>query len=277
MRTRRRGHRRVSADGCRRRSVRAGWARSPSRSASRSGTAPGDSTRSSPRAVRHLETRDVESFRGPSERFAERLLRKCADALRHPTMTSTTDDYPRDMIGYGPTRRTRAGRVEPTSQCSSCSTTRRAASTASCTATRSPRRSCRCDWGAGLFESSHERGVAVRIRSRAGLWRVLRVFDRRGLPLTIFGVATALARNPEAVAAFNARGDEIACHGLSWLSYQLVEPEVERAHMAEAVRIMTELTGVGAAGLVHRPGLPADPQTRRRARWLPVRLRLVRR
>src|ERR1700759_5848610 len=67
------------------------------------------------------------------------------------------------------------------------------------------------------MESLYEYG------SRAGLWRVLRMFDDRGLPLTIFGVATALARNPEALAAFRARGDEIACHGLRWRSYQLVD------------------------------------------------------
>jgi putative urate catabolism protein len=96
--------------------------------------------------------------------------------------------------------------------------------------------------------------------SRAGLWRVLRVFDRRRLPLTIFGVAEALLRNPEAVAAFTARGDELACHGLRWLSYQLVEPDVEREHMAEAVRIMTELTG--AAPLGWYTGRDS-PQTRR--------------
>src|SRR6478609_1688455 len=58
------------------------------------------------------------------------------------------------------------------------------------------------------MESIYEYG------SRAGLWRVLRVFERRGLPLTIFGVAMALARNPHALAAFVQRGDEIACHGL---------------------------------------------------------------
>src|SRR4051812_8797778 len=76
------------------------------------------------------------------------------------------------------------------------------------------------------MESLYEYG------SRAGLWRVLRVFDRRRLPLTVFGVALALARNPDAVAAFAARDDEIACHGLRWQSYQLVEPAVEREHMA---------------------------------------------
>jgi allantoinase len=104
------------------------------------------------------------------------------------------------------------------------------------------------------MESLYEYG------SRAGLWRVLRVFDRRGLPLTIFGVAMALARNPQAVAAFQARGDEIACHGLRWISYQLVEPEVERQHMAEAVRLITELTGAPPLGWYTGRD---SPQTRR--------------
>jgi allantoinase len=92
------------------------------------------------------------------------------------------------------------------------------------------------------LESLYEYG------SRAGLWRVLRVFDRRDLPLTIFGVAMALARNPEAVNAFLARGDEIACHGLRWLSYQLIDPHVEREHMAQAVALLTELTGAAPLG-----------------------------
>jgi allantoinase len=104
------------------------------------------------------------------------------------------------------------------------------------------------------IESLYEYG------SRAGLWRVLRVFDRRGLPLTIFGVAMALARNPQAVAAFLDRGDEIACHGLRWVSYQLVEPEVERSHLAEAVRLMTELTGEAPLGWYTGRD---SPQTRR--------------
>ncbi|MGA5465068.1 allantoinase PuuE [Mycobacterium sp. NPDC050041] len=104
------------------------------------------------------------------------------------------------------------------------------------------------------MESLYEYG------SRAGLWRVLRVFDRRGLPLTVFGVADALARNPEAVAAFLARGDEIACHGLRWISYQLVDPEVERDHMARAVRLLTELTGAPPAGWYTGRD---SPQTRR--------------
>ena len=104
------------------------------------------------------------------------------------------------------------------------------------------------------MESLYEYG------SRAGLWRVLRAFDRRGLPLTIFGVALALARNPEAVSAFVERGDEIACHGLRWISYQLVEPEVERAHLVEAVEVMTEVTGQAPLGWYTGRD---SPQTRR--------------
>jgi allantoinase len=79
--------------------------------------------------------------------------------------------------------------------------------------------------------------------SRAGLWRVLRAFDSRGIPLTIFGIARALERNPEAVAAFKRLDYEIACHGLRWISYQLTDPETERAHLEEAVRIITKLFG----------------------------------
>lgn len=104
------------------------------------------------------------------------------------------------------------------------------------------------------MESLYEYG------SRAGLWRVLRAFDRRGLPLTVFGVALALARNPEAVSAFRERGDEIACHGLRWISYQLVEPEVERAHLLEAVEMMTEVTGEAPLGWYTGRD---SPQTRR--------------
>ncbi|MGY2117223.1 allantoinase PuuE [Nocardia gipuzkoensis] len=92
------------------------------------------------------------------------------------------------------------------------------------------------------MESLYEYG------SRAGLWRVLRVFERRGLPLTIFAVARALQRNPEAVAAFGELGHEIACHGLRWKSYQLTDRDTERAHMTEAVRILTELTGAAPLG-----------------------------
>ncbi|MGB3373395.1 MAG: allantoinase PuuE [Rhodococcus sp. (in: high G+C Gram-positive bacteria)] len=92
------------------------------------------------------------------------------------------------------------------------------------------------------MESLYEYG------SRAGVWRVLRAFERRGLPLTVFAVARAMQRNPEAVAAFVEQGHEIASHGLRWLSYQLIDEHVEREHMAEAMQILTDLTGSAPRG-----------------------------
>jgi allantoinase len=82
------------------------------------------------------------------------------------------------------------------------------------------------------MESLYEYG------SRAGLWRVLRAFERHRLPLTVFAVAEAVRRHPEAAAAFKELGHEIACHGLKWISYQQVDAATERAHMAEAIAIL---------------------------------------
>jgi putative urate catabolism protein len=84
--------------------------------------------------------------------------------------------------------------------------------------------------------------------ARAGLWRVLRAFERRRLPLTVFGAARALQRHPEAVAAYRELGHEVAAHGLRWISYQQVDEATERAHLAEAVAILTELTGAAPVG-----------------------------
>ena len=84
--------------------------------------------------------------------------------------------------------------------------------------------------------------------SRAGLWRVLRVFEKRTLPLTVFGCALALKRHPEAVAAYRELGHEIAAHGLRWVSYQNVDEKTERAHIAEAVAMLRETTGAAPLG-----------------------------
>jgi putative urate catabolism protein len=92
------------------------------------------------------------------------------------------------------------------------------------------------------MESLYEYG------SRAGLWRVLRAFEARRLPLTIFAVAQALQRHPEALAAYRELGHEIACHGLRWISYQDIDEATERAHIAEATRIMTDLCGSAPLG-----------------------------
>src|SRR6218665_10916 len=115
--------------------------------------------------------------------------------------------------------------------------------------------------------------------ARAGVWRILREFEKRALPLTVFGVASALQRHPELAPALvqpphpipprpgpvwggasasrpprdgaRARvdlGQEIPCHGLKWIHYQDIPPEVERAHMAQAMAIIERLTGTRALG-----------------------------
>ena len=87
------------------------------------------------------------------------------------------------------------------------------------------------------MESIYEYG------SRAGVWRILREFERRGLPLTVFGVAMALERHPEVAHAFKELGHEIACHGYRWIHYQEVPEQVEREHMQRAIEIFQRLYG----------------------------------
>jgi putative urate catabolism protein len=87
------------------------------------------------------------------------------------------------------------------------------------------------------MESIYEYG------SRAGFWRIWRLFTRKRVPLTVYGVATALNRNPEAVAGMKEAGWEIASHGLKWIEYKDVSEAVEREDLLEAVRLHTEVTG----------------------------------
>ena len=68
-------------------------------------------------------------------------------------------------------------------------------------------------------------------------------FEARGLPLTVFAVAMALQRNPVLAAELVRLDHEIACHGLRWIHYQEVDAAVERAHMQQALEILTDLTG----------------------------------
>jgi allantoinase len=79
--------------------------------------------------------------------------------------------------------------------------------------------------------------------SRVGAWRILREFERRGLPLTVFGVAMAMERHPEFVRACVEAGHEIASHGYRWIHYQDVPEATEREHLQRAVQIHEELTG----------------------------------
>ncbi|WP_212376434.1 allantoinase PuuE [Acetobacter persici] len=87
------------------------------------------------------------------------------------------------------------------------------------------------------MESLYEYG------SRAGFWRLHRLFQSTGMRPTVFGVALAMARNPEAVAAMKDGNWEIATHGLRWIDYQDIPEEVERAHIREAIALHTQITG----------------------------------
>ncbi len=92
------------------------------------------------------------------------------------------------------------------------------------------------------MESIYEYG------SRAGVWRILREFEKRGLPLTVFGVGMALQRHPEVASAFKELGHEIACHGWRWISYQAVDEDTEREHMRLGMQAIEQLTGERPAG-----------------------------
>jgi putative urate catabolism protein len=87
------------------------------------------------------------------------------------------------------------------------------------------------------MESMYEYG------SRAGVWRILREFESRSLPLTVYGVGMALQRYPELLGVFMSNGYEIANHGLRWISYQDVAEDTERQHIELGTRLIRELTG----------------------------------
>ena len=87
------------------------------------------------------------------------------------------------------------------------------------------------------MESIYEYGA------RAGFWRLWRLFGERGVPVTVYGVATAMMRGAEQVAAMREAGWEIASHGLKWIEYKDFSLEEERAHMRDAIRLHTEATG----------------------------------
>jgi len=98
--------------------------------------------------------------------------------------------------------------------------------------------------GASAFADRHMSMESLyEYGSRAGFWRLHRLFQQRALPLTIFGVGSALALNPEAVAAMQEADWEIACHGLRWISHQFMPEAEERTQIREAFALYKELTG----------------------------------
>ena len=103
--------------------------------------------------------------------------------------------------------------------------------------------------GAAAYEARHLSMESIyEYGSRAGVWRILREFERRKLPLTIFGISMALERNPDVTAAFVELGHEIACHGWRWIHYQNMDEATEREHMRIGVEIIKRLTGQAPVG-----------------------------
>lgn len=103
--------------------------------------------------------------------------------------------------------------------------------------------------GAAVYPDRHMSMESIyEYGSRAGVWRILREFEKRGLPLTVFGVSMALQRHPDVTAAFVELGHEIACHGWRWIHYQNMDEATEREHMRIGMDIIRQLTGQSPLG-----------------------------
>lgn len=93
-----------------------------------------------------------------------------------------------------------------------------------------------------IVESVYEYG------SRAGFWRLMRIFAERDLKVTVFGAALALERNPAAAAAIRDAGHEVCSHGWRWIGFQSMSEDEERAHMQRAVASIERTTGTRPYG-----------------------------
>lgn len=103
--------------------------------------------------------------------------------------------------------------------------------------------------GAASFPDRHlSMDSLYEYGSRVGFWRIHHEFARRGLPLTVFGVAMALARNPEVVEAIKQQNYDVVSHGMRWLHYQNVDIETERLHMAQSLAVLQSLFGTAPIG-----------------------------
>ncbi|HLR77525.1 MAG TPA: allantoinase PuuE [Burkholderiaceae bacterium] len=156
----------------------------------------------------------------------------------------TESDYPRDMIGYGsqPPRANWPGQARIAVQF----VLNYEEGGESCVLHGDPASEQFLSEivGAAAYPARHMSMESLyEYGSRVGVWRVLREFETRGLPLTVFAVGMALERNPEAARAFVDLGHEIACHGYRWLHYQDVDEAIEREHCRRCIETVSALLG----------------------------------
>jgi putative urate catabolism protein len=159
-------------------------------------------------------------------------------------MTDPIDSYPRDMIGYGP--RPPHIRLPGDARIAVQFVVNYEEGGENCVLDGDPASETFLSEiiNAQPFADRHMSMESLyEYGSRAGFWRLHRLFTQHRIPVTVFGVTTALARNPEAVAAMTEADWEIACHGLRWISYQEVPEATERAHMQRAIAWHEEITG----------------------------------
>ncbi|HXX83833.1 MAG TPA: allantoinase PuuE [Casimicrobiaceae bacterium] len=160
-----------------------------------------------------------------------------------------SDDYPRDLIGYGRTPPLAGWPHGARVALQFVLNYEEGAESCVLHGDRESERFLSEISGAEAYPARHMSMESIyEYGSRVGVWRLLREFERRGLPLTVFGVAMALERHPELTAAFASLGHEIACHGWRWIHYQNVDEATEAEHLRRAVETITRLTGAAPLG-----------------------------
>ena len=180
--------------------------------------------------------------------------------------------YPRDLIGYGPNPPKADWPGGARIAVQFVLNYEEGGENSSCTATQPRRRSCRKSYPAqplmGVRHISIEQ--LYEYGSRVGVWRILRLFERKNIPLTVYAVAMAAERHPEVIKAMVDAGHEIASHGYRWINYQYVAEDVEREHIQKAVEIPRKWLAL-LHWDVHRPHQSEYPAARRGAWRLPLR------
>jgi allantoinase len=170
-------------------------------------------------------------------------------ALAAPPQTSDREGYPRDLVGYG--RKPPQARWPGSARVAVQFVLNYEEGSESCVLDGDPGSETFLSEivGAESYAARHKSMESIyEYGSRVGVWRILDEFGRRGLPLSVFGVAMALERNPEATAAFVELGHEIVSHGWRWIHYQAVDEATEREHMRRALDAIVRLTGKAPAG-----------------------------